>query len=90
MWTKEFWLATGERILQGAAVAVFAAFFGGDVVFDSLNINTWVDVLATALAGAFGALVLALAGNGITGNGPSFNKVEVLDPNGPNPPPPPQ
>lgn len=90
MWTKDFWKATVERIVQGAALAVFGGFFGGDVVFNSLNFNTWADVGSVAIAGAFGALVLSLAGNAVSGNGPAFTKVEVVDPNGPAPPAPPQ
>lgn len=90
MWTKDFWRATAERVVQGAALAVFAAYFGGDVIFNTLQVNTWVDVLSTAGAGAFGALVLSLAGNAVSGNGPAFTRVEVVDPNGPEPPPPPR
>lgn len=84
MFSKVFIKAAIERMIRGAAIAVAAAYFGGDIVFDALNVNTWADVLSLALSGAFGSLVLSLAGQAITGNGPSLTNVEVTNP--PEPP----
>lgn len=78
MWTKAFWKATTERMIRGAAVTVFGAKFGGDVVFDALNVSTWTDVGALAVSGAFGSLLLALIGNGVSGNGPALSKAETV------------
>lgn len=70
MWTKKFWKATAERVLHGAAVAIFGAFFAGDVVFDAINVNTWQDVGSTGLGGAFGSLLLCLIGGLTSGDNP--------------------
>lgn len=79
MWTKEFWKATTERVIRGAAVAVFGGFFAGDVVFDAMNVNTWADVGSLAIGGAFGSLLLSLIGNTVgTGSGPSLTGAERL------------
>lgn len=80
MWNKAFWQATVERMVRGAAVAVGAAYFAGDVVFDALNVSTWQDVGSLAIGGAFGSLVLAFAGNAVSGNGPAFSKSEEVVP----------
>lgn len=81
MWTKAFWQATAERMVRGAAVAVAAAYFAGDVVFDAMHVSTWNDVLSLAVGGAFGSLVLALAGNAMNGgNGPALNSAENVQP----------
>lgn len=81
MWTRKFWKATGERVVRGAAVAVGAAFFAGDVVFDALNLNTWAEVGSVAIGGAFCSLVLAIAGAQFgSGDGPSFSDAERLKP----------
>lgn len=78
MWTKAFWKATAERMIRGAAVTVAAVFFGGDLVFDSFNFDTWEQFFSLAVAGALGSLVLSLAGNSVSGNGPSFTTDEKV------------
>lgn len=79
MWTIAFWKATTERMARGAAVAVFGTFFVGDKVFDALNIHTWSQVGSIAIGGAFGSLLLALAGGAVgSGDGPSFTGQEAL------------
>lgn len=79
MWTKAFWKATAERMVRGAAVAIFAVWFGGDVVFDTFVFSTWKDVGSLTISGAFGALLLALGGGAFgSGNGPSFTGQESL------------
>lgn len=87
MWTKAFWRATAERIIRGALVSVAAAYFGGDLVFDALNVNSWRDVGSLAITGAFASLLLSLGGNALTKSGPSFTDNEVLSPPAPKPPP---
>jgi hypothetical protein len=78
MWTREFWKATAERMIRGAAVAVGGAFFAGDWAFDALNVGTWQDVGALAIGGAFCSLVLALAGGAFgAGTGPSLTGHET-------------
>lgn len=79
MWTIAFWKATSERMLRGAAVAIFAVWFGGDVVFNTFDFSTWKDVGSLAVSGAFGSLLLALAGSAVgSSNGPSFMGQESL------------
>ncbi len=78
MWTREFWKATFERMVRGAAVAVSAGFFGGDKVFDAMNVNTWSDAGALAISGAVASLLLCLVGGTVSGNGPAFNSEEVI------------
>ena len=78
MWNKEFWKATAERMIRGAAAAVGAVWLAGDAVFDAFNLHTWDQVGSLAVGGAFMSLVMALAGNVITKDGPSFNKTEVV------------
>ena len=80
MFTIVFWRAALERMVRGAAVAVGAAYFAGDVVFDALNVGTWSDVGSLAIGGAFGSLVLSLAGQALTGNGPSLTNQETTPP----------
>lgn len=80
MWTATFWKATAERMVRGAAVAVFSAWFVGDAVFDALNVATWADVGGLAIGGAFGSLLLSLTGQAVTGSGPSLTNQETLDP----------
>lgn len=77
MWTKKFWKATAERMIRGAAVSVAAVFFGGDVVFDSLNVASWTEAGGIAITGAIGSLVLSLAGQAFTGNGPALTNNET-------------
>lgn len=80
MWTKAFWKAATERMIRGAAITVSGAYFGGDVVFDALNVGTWGDVGSLAISGAFGSLLLSLIGNAATGNGPALTRNETVDP----------
>lgn len=80
MWTIAFWKATAERMLRGAAVAIFGAKFAGDVVFDAFSVTTWGDVGSLAIGGAFGSLLLSLIGNAATGNGPALTRNETVDP----------
>jgi len=78
MFTLLFWKAAAERMVRGAAIAVFSAYFVGDGLFDALNVNTWEDVASLALGGAFGSLVLSLTGEAVTKNGPSLTNQETL------------
>lgn len=78
MMNRQFWRATGERVLRGAGAALFAAYVAGDLIFDVTNVHTLNQVLVLAAGGAFSALVLSLAGNGVSKNGPSFTSDEVV------------
>lgn len=75
---RQFWKATAERALRGAVAALFAAWVAGDLIFDVTNIHTLNQVLTLALGGAFSAAALSIAGNGVSGNGPSFTRAEVV------------
>jgi hypothetical protein len=80
MFTKVFLLALLERVLRGAAAGVSAGFLAGDVVFNTFDVNTWADIGALALGGAFSALVLSIVGQATTGNGPALTKQETTEP----------
>lgn len=80
MFTVKFWKAVAERMVRGAAVTVAGAYFGGDLVFDALNVSNWTDVGSLAVSGALGSLVLSLAGQAVTGNGPALTNQEELTP----------
>lgn len=89
MWTREFWKATAERMVRSATGAMLSVLVVGDGLLDALNAD-WGNTLSIGAGGAVVALLLALSGNAVTGTGPSFSNVEVVDPNGPDPPAPPQ
>ncbi len=78
MWNLEFWKATLERMVRGAAAALIAVFFVGDIVFDALSASTWQQAGAIALGGAFSSLLFSLVGNAATGNGPAITRNETL------------
>lgn len=81
IWTKAFWKATFERMVRGAAVAIFGVWFVGDVAFDTFNMATWEDVGALAIGGAFSSLLLCLIGGAFgAGDGPALTGVEELNP----------
>lgn len=78
MWSRGFWKATAERVIQGGAAAVAAGFFGGDVIFNALNVSTWLDVTSLFVGGGFSMLVFSLAGNAFSKTGPAFNSTETI------------
>jgi len=89
MWTKEFWKSTLERVIRGGIAALGGALVAGDWVFDVFNLNSIQDGVAVFAGGALTSFIMAFLGGQFgSGNGPSFTGVEVLDPNGPKPPPP--
>lgn len=57
---------------------MFAAYVAGDVLFDVTNIHTLAQVATLALGGAFSAVALSIIGNGVSKNGPSFTRAEVV------------
>lgn len=84
MFTAAFWRATVQRMIRAAAAAVAGAYFGGDLMFDVLNINGWRDVLTLAGSTAVGTLLLCLAGDALTsGDGPAFGTIEITSPPAP-------
>lgn len=84
MWTAEFWKATAERCVRGGAAATLSSWIVGDGVMDAFNVNLQ-EAGGLFLGGAVVSLLLSLIGGATTGNGPSFNNTEVLEPTGPVP-----
>jgi hypothetical protein len=79
MWTSEFWKATAERMLRGGAAAGVSSFLVGDKVMDAFNVDLQ-EFGGLFLGGMAVSLLLSLLGNVTTGNGPSFNSTETVDP----------
>lgn len=86
MWTKDFWKAALERMVRGGAAALGGSLVAGDWLFDLWNLNSLQDGVTVFVGGALTSLLLALAGNAVSGTGPSFNNVEVVEPSPPQPP----
>lgn len=79
MWTKAFWKAAAERAVRAGSAAALSAFVVGD---KAMNIAQ-VDLAGAAGIFAGGAVVsvlIGLAGNVATGNGPAFNNAEKVQP----------
>lgn len=77
MWTKEFWRATAERMIRAAAGAILSVLIVGDGIFNAFDAD-WENTLGVGLGAMVVSLLLALAGNATTGNGPSFTNQEEL------------
>jgi shikimate kinase len=78
IWDKAFWAATVERMLRGFAIAALGVL-GGEA-FDAINGVDWVNVLGIGAGGAVLSLLFSLAGQAVSGNGPSFVQAETVQP----------
>lgn len=78
IWQRAFWKATVERMVRGFAIAALTAL-GADAV-DVIGGLDWLNVLGFGGGGALLSLLMSLAGNAVSGNGPSFTATEQVDP----------
>lgn len=78
IWQKAFWRATVERMVRGFAIGALIPL-GGEAL-DVLNGLDWQNVLGLGGGGALLSLLLSLAGNAVSGNGPSFSQTEQVGP----------
>jgi hypothetical protein len=68
-----------ERVWRGAVAAEVAVYVSGNLVFDVTHVGVSLEhILAIAVGGAASALGLSVAGNVVSGNGPSFTKAEQV------------
>jgi hypothetical protein len=82
IWTKAFWLATGERVL-----ATFLASVLGFLTFDGFAITDadWSNILSVSGTVAGITLIKCLLANLSTRNGPGFTDAEQVVPPEPQP-----
>lgn len=79
MFSKAFWLATGERVVRGAIAALAGVYLTGNLVFDTTDVSGSLQHIASiAVGGAFSALLLSLGIQGAKRNGPALTGSEVL------------
>jgi hypothetical protein len=78
IWTRAYWKATLERMVRGFAIAALVPL-GGQAV-DIIHGLDWQNVLGLGGGGAVLSLLLSLAGQQVSGNGPSFIKDEAVEP----------
>lgn len=79
MWSREFWLASGERALRTFAQTLAAVIGAGSLSL--LSIGSWPDALATAgMAALLSALTSVASAGLLTNGGPSIGGTEVLTP----------
>lgn len=78
VWTRAFWAATLERMLRGFAIGMLLVVGIEDRfnVFDA----DWSKALGYGLGGGLLALLFSLAGQAVSGNGPSFLRTETVEP----------
>lgn len=80
LWSRAFWAATIERMVRGFAIAALG-ILGGEA-FDAIRGVDWQNVLGIGAGGAILSLLFSLAGQAVSGNGPSFISSETVDPQG--------
>jgi hypothetical protein len=75
MWNRRYWAAVTERMLRGFAIGVLLVVGGN--LFDVFTVD-WPRALGFGLGGALLSLLMSLAGNVTSGNGPSFVRAEKV------------
>lgn len=77
IFTKEFWLATGERAINTFLQAFAAAFVVGGMPTTFAEIPLW-SIVQVALIATGLSVIKSVIINTATGDGPGFGKVETL------------
>lgn len=77
LWTKAFWKATAERALSTGAQAVLLVA-GGDIMTNAIDFD-FKNAAGFFVGGVFLTVFKCLAGDAISGNGPSLVGAENLD-----------
>lgn len=86
MWSAAFWKATVERVIRSAAAAMAGVWLVGDQITDEVQ-TAWHLTLTVGWTTALVTLLLCLAGQAATGNGPAlFAPEETTPPAAPAPP----
>ena len=82
IWTRGFWMATGERVIRTVAGALIALV---TVAGFSPRTADWVDIFITAGLAAFVSLLFAILSNTATKSGPALTESEQVIPPLPQP-----
>jgi hypothetical protein len=82
IWTKEFWVATGERIIRTAAGALLAL-----LIVDGFDVRDadWADIAATVGLASLISLLMAITSNAVSKSGPALTDSEQVVPPLPQP-----
>lgn len=80
MFTLIFWKAATERAVRAGANVVITSFVLGDKILDVFKVD-WATAGGVFLGGMFVSYLMALASNGLTGDGPALlnNEKTVSD-----------
>ena len=74
LWTRQFWVATAERVIRTFAQAMLS-FLGADA-FNIVEV-TWGEALGISAGAAFIALLTSIVASGVNQKGaPSFVRAE--------------
>lgn len=80
MFTRAFWVATGERAVRAAAAALISLWVVGDGVLDAFAID-WAEAGGVALGAGLVSILLSLVASGVTHTpGPSLTGAETTNP----------
>jgi hypothetical protein len=81
-WSKDFWLATLERVVRTAAGAMLAL-----IIVDGFDLLTadWVGILSAITVASLISLLMAISSNGVTKSGPALTDSEQVIPPLPQP-----
>ena len=78
MFSVVFLKAALERALRSAAASVLSILVVGDGVLDAFNVD-WQTAGGVALGAAVVSVLMSIAGQTATGNGPAFGNTETTD-----------
>jgi hypothetical protein len=85
MFTGAWFKATLERVIRATASAMVGTWLIGDQITDNIQ-ATWEKAWTVGYSTAIVTFLLCVAGQAVTGSGPSFNQTETVT----APPPPAQ
>lgn len=79
MFTMVFWRAALERAIRAGANVVITSFVLGDKILNAFDVD-WATAGGVFLGGVFVSVLMSLAADSITGDGPALTSAEKLDP----------
>jgi hypothetical protein len=77
MFTLKFWKATAERMVRAGAASTLSFWVVGDGILNAANVD-WENAAGVFAGGAVVSLLLALSGQAVSGDGPSFTNQETV------------
>lgn len=77
IFSTQFAKAAGERAIRAGAAATLSAWVVGDGILNALSVD-WPDAGGIFLGGAVVSVLMSLAGNAATGDGPAFTDAEKV------------